>query len=84
MISNLKNYKARIRISTKSKDIVASVSKALEPDLRFIPATQCVAEMYLENTEILFKINASDIASLRAIVNSHVRLADVSYRCLTL
>jgi tRNA threonylcarbamoyladenosine modification (KEOPS) complex Pcc1 subunit len=84
MISNLKSYKARIRISTKSKDIAASVSKALEPDLRFIPATQCVAEMYLENTEILFKINASDIASLRAIVNSHVRLADVSYRCLTL
>jgi tRNA threonylcarbamoyladenosine modification (KEOPS) complex Pcc1 subunit len=84
MISNLKSYKARIRISTKSKDIAASVSKALEPDLRFIPATQCVAEIYLENTEILFKINASDITSLRAIVNSHVRLADVSYRCLTL
>jgi tRNA threonylcarbamoyladenosine modification (KEOPS) complex Pcc1 subunit len=38
----------------------------------------------LKNSDIVFTIETNDIASLRASVNSYIRLADASYKCITL
>lgn len=84
MTLNLKSFKARIKVSTRSKRVAAGICHALAPDIRLTPSTDCRAEISLENSEIVFKIETSDIASLRASINSYLRLADASYKCLTL
>jgi tRNA threonylcarbamoyladenosine modification (KEOPS) complex Pcc1 subunit len=84
MTLNLKSYKARIKISARSQREAAGIYRALEPDLRLMPSTGCRAEISLKNSEIIFRTETSDIASLRASINSYLRLADTSYKCLTL
>jgi tRNA threonylcarbamoyladenosine modification (KEOPS) complex Pcc1 subunit len=84
MTLTLKGYKARIKVSAKSKRIAAAVRDALAPDLRLMPTLNRRAEISLKNADVIFKIETSDIASLRASINSYLRLADASYKCLTL
>ena len=84
MTLNLKSYKARIKVSTRSKRVAAGICHALAPDLRLTPSTGSRAEIFLKNSEVIFKIETSDIASMRASINSYLRLADASYKCLTL
>src|SRR5215216_4212677 len=64
--------------------LAAGICRALAPDLRFPPSTGSRAEIFLKNSEVIFKIETSDIASMRASINSYLRLADASYKCLTL
>ena len=80
----LKSCRARIRVSAKSRRAAASIRDALAPDLKRLPKIEGRAEISLINSDVIFDIETSDIASLRATVNSYVRLADASYRCLTL
>jgi tRNA threonylcarbamoyladenosine modification (KEOPS) complex Pcc1 subunit len=84
MTLNSRSYKARITVSTRSSHIAASVCHALAPDLQLMPTTDCISELFLENSSVIFKIETSDIASLRANINSYLRLTDASYKCLTL
>jgi tRNA threonylcarbamoyladenosine modification (KEOPS) complex Pcc1 subunit len=84
MTLNLKSYKARIKVTTTSKRVAGGICHALAPDLRLLPSTGCRAEISLKNSEVVFKIETKDIASLRASINSYLRLADASYKCLTL
>ncbi len=84
MTLNLKSYKARIKVSARSKRVAAGICNALAPDLRLTPPTGSRTEIFLENSEIIFKVETSDIASMRASINSYLRLADASYNCLTL
>ena len=85
MTSSLKGYKAKIKVSAKSKYKAAAVCNALAPDLHVIPKTNSSrTEISLKNSDIILKIETSDIASLRASVNSYLRLADTSYKCLAL
>jgi tRNA threonylcarbamoyladenosine modification (KEOPS) complex Pcc1 subunit len=84
MTLNSKSYKARITVSTRSNRIAASICQALAPDLRLMPTTDCIPEISLKSSKVIFKIETSDIASLRASINSYLRLADASYKCLTL
>lgn len=84
MILNSKSYKARITISARSNRIAASICHALAPDLRLMPAADCRSEISLKNSKVIFKIETSDIASLRASINSYLRLTDASHKCLTL
>jgi tRNA threonylcarbamoyladenosine modification (KEOPS) complex Pcc1 subunit len=84
MTLNSKSYKARITVSTKSSRIAASICHALAPDLRLMPASDCIPEISIKSSKVIYKIETSDIASLRASVNSYLRLADASYKCLTL
>ena len=84
MTLNLKNYKARVKICTRSKRTAAGISRALAPDLRLMPSTRSRAEISLKNSEVILEIETGDIASLRASINSYLRLAGASYRCLTL
>lgn len=84
MTLNSKSYKARITVSTRSSRIAASICHALAPDLRLMPTSDCVPEISIKRSKVIYKIETSDIASLRASVNSYLRLADASYKCLTL
>jgi tRNA threonylcarbamoyladenosine modification (KEOPS) complex Pcc1 subunit len=84
MTLNLKSYRARIRVCTRSKLVAAGISDALAPDLRLMPSTGSRAEISVKNSEVIFKIETNDIASLRASINSYLGLADASYKCLTL
>ena len=84
MILNLKSYKARIKVSTRSKRVAAGICHALAPDLRHMSSTSSRAEIFLKNSQVIFKIETSDIASMRASINSYLRLADASYKFLTL
>jgi tRNA threonylcarbamoyladenosine modification (KEOPS) complex Pcc1 subunit len=79
-----KSYKARITVSTRSSRIAASICHALAPDLRLMPGGDCIPQISLKSSEVIYKIETNDIASLRASVNSYLRLADASYKCLTL
>jgi tRNA threonylcarbamoyladenosine modification (KEOPS) complex Pcc1 subunit len=84
MTSTLKSYRAKIKISPRSRRVATSIRDALAPDLRLLPKTEGRAEISLKNSDIVFTIETGDIASLRASVNSYIRLADASYKCITL
>jgi tRNA threonylcarbamoyladenosine modification (KEOPS) complex Pcc1 subunit len=84
MTLSLKSYKARIKVSTRSKRLAAGICQALAPDLRITPSNGSRAELFLKNSEVIFKLETSDIASMRASINSYLRLADASHKCLTL
>jgi tRNA threonylcarbamoyladenosine modification (KEOPS) complex Pcc1 subunit len=81
---NLKSYKARIKVSARSKRVAAGIYDALAPDLRLMSSTSSRVEIFLKNSQLIFEIETSDIASMRASINSYLRLADASYKCLTL
>ncbi|HEV8405307.1 MAG TPA: KEOPS complex subunit Pcc1 [Nitrososphaera sp.] len=80
----LKSYRAKIRISTKSRRVATSIRDALAPDLKRLPKTEGRAEISLKNSDVIFTIETVDIASLRASINSYIRLGDASYKCITL
>jgi tRNA threonylcarbamoyladenosine modification (KEOPS) complex Pcc1 subunit len=84
MTLTLKNCRARVRLSTKSKRIAASISAALAPDLSRLPKgdESDSTEICLDGYDVLFNTKTDDIATLRASINSYLRLADTSYRCL--
>lgn len=84
MTLNLKSYKARIKVTATSKRVAAGICHALAPDLRLMPSAGYKAEISLKNSEVIFSIETRDIASLRASINSYLRLANASYKCLTL
>jgi tRNA threonylcarbamoyladenosine modification (KEOPS) complex Pcc1 subunit len=84
MTLTLKGYKSKIKVSAKSKRIAAAVCDALAPDLYFMSKTDGRAKICLKNSDFVFEIETSDIATLRANINSYLRLADASYKCLTL
>ena len=85
MTLTLKNCRAKIRLSTKSKRAANSICAALSPDLSWIPkeSGKGGSKIFINNYDVFFKIGVvDDVATLRAIINSCLRLADASYRCL--
>lgn len=81
---NLKSYNARIKLSATSKRKAAGICQALAPDVTVTPLSGTRAEIFLENYEVTLKIETNDIASIRATINSYLRLAEASYKCLSL
>ncbi|HXV45043.1 MAG TPA: KEOPS complex subunit Pcc1 [Nitrososphaera sp.] len=84
MTSTLKSYRAKIKISPRSRRVAVSIRDALAPDLKRLPKAEGRTEISLKNSDIIFTIETNDIASLRASVNSYIRLADAAYKCITL
>lgn len=80
----LKSCRARIRVSARTRRAAASIRDALAPDLGRLPKTDGTAEISLKNSDVIFTIETGDVASLRASVNSYIRLAEASYKCTTL
>ncbi len=60
-----------------------SIYSALAPDLEKLQGKDESLKLEYSGSGITFSIETDDIASLRANVNSYLRLVDASYRCLT-
>jgi tRNA threonylcarbamoyladenosine modification (KEOPS) complex Pcc1 subunit len=65
--------------------VLASIYAALKPDVGAKgklaePGTK--AKISLEQKTMIFNIRSNDIATLRASLNSYLRLADASYKCI--
>jgi tRNA threonylcarbamoyladenosine modification (KEOPS) complex Pcc1 subunit len=83
MTLTLKSCKARIKVSLSNKRTANSLRAALSPDLSCLPKEgEGSARISLYKSSVIFKIEAEDISSLRANINSNLLLADASYRCL--
>ena len=83
----LKNYKARIQISFKapvyrSSLIAKSIYSALNPDTKFSSDSGLRARISVDISNVFIEIETNDIPSLRAAINSYLRLANASYRCI--
>lgn len=80
----LKSCRARIMVSAKSRRAAASIRDALAPDLERLPKAEGRAEISLKSSDVIFTIETGDVVSLRANINSYIRLVDASYKCTTL
>lgn len=74
------NYRAEISIRGGRK--ARAVYSALAPDLDILRGKDERLELSLSRTLITFSLVTEDLASLRANVNSYLRLADASLKCL--
>ena len=80
----LKNCKAKIRLSPKSARVADSICAALAPDLSHLPKEEDErTNICLDGSNIMFDTKTDNIATLRASINSYLRLADASYRCIS-
>ncbi len=71
-------------VSAKSRRAAASIRDALAPDLERLPKAEGRAEISLKSSDVIFTIETGDVVSLRANINSYIRLVDASYKCTTL
>jgi tRNA threonylcarbamoyladenosine modification (KEOPS) complex Pcc1 subunit len=84
----LKNYKGKIQISFKKlansecKLIAKSVSCALRSDTKFSTDPKARARISADSSNVFIEVHADDIPSLRACINSYLRLAYASYKCV--
>lgn len=81
-ILTLKSYKASIKLLSKDKHIAASICTALVPDLESLQKDEDRVEVFLDGPSIVFKIETENIATLRASLNTYLRLSAASYECL--
>ena len=77
---------AKSASSPHDSAVLASMYSALKPDVGAKgklsePGTK--AEIALERNSIIFGIESKDLATLRATLNSYLRLADASYKCIS-
>ncbi|HKU48847.1 MAG TPA: KEOPS complex subunit Pcc1 [Nitrososphaera sp.] len=79
----MKSCTAEIVISAKSRRIASSIRDALSPDLSILPGNGQSAKLSLKGSNIILKFESSDLASLRAGLNSALLLASASFRCIT-
>jgi len=87
MISISKSYKARIQISFKARAhkstlIAKSIYSALNPDTKISSDSEAITRISVHANNLFIEIEADNIASLRAIINSYLRLINVSYKCI--
>lgn len=59
-----------------------SVFLALSPDMNKLEGSDERLAMLRKDSSVIFNIETDDIASLRANVNSYLRLLDASIRCI--
>ena len=86
-MSTSKNYKARIQISFeapahKSTLIAKSIYSALNPDTKVSSDSEAITRISVHVNNLFIEIEADNIASLRAMINSYLRLINVSYKCI--
>jgi len=87
----LKGPRANIRIQVtidnvspeSSFRIGNAITSALQPETRFLTSSEEI-RVYARNGAIFVDISASDIQSMRAIVNTFIRLLNLSYLSLNL
>jgi tRNA threonylcarbamoyladenosine modification (KEOPS) complex Pcc1 subunit len=77
-----KSCRSEITVRVKGQK-ARSIYSALAPDLEKLEGKDESLALEYSGAGIVFSIETDDIASLRANVNSYLRLVDASYRCLT-
>ena len=88
MTSILKNYKASVQISFKNKpvSIRSSIAKcicsALKPETELLSYSREKIKISSDSSNVFIEIWADNIPSLRANINSYLRLIDTSYKCI--
>ena len=86
-MSTSKSCKARIQISfkrstSKSSLIVKSIYSALNPDIKSSPDPVVKTGACLYNSNLYIDMETNDVPSLRALINSYLRLANASYKSI--
>ncbi|WP_415282895.1 KEOPS complex subunit Pcc1 [Candidatus Nitrososphaera sp. FF02] len=77
-----KSCRSEITIKVKGPK-ARSIYSALAPDLEKLQGRDESIGLDCSGSDVTFSMETDDIASLRANVNSYLRLVDASYRCLT-
>lgn len=75
-----KNCRAEIKIRAGKR--ARPVYSALAPDMEKLRGKNERLEMSLRKSFITFSIETDDLASFRANLNSYLRLADASIKCI--
>ncbi|AIF83414.1 hypothetical protein NTE_01346 [Candidatus Nitrososphaera evergladensis SR1] len=79
-----KACRAEIRIRVKEPSKARPIYSALAPDLKKLQGKNERLGLTVSGSSLGFSIETDDLASLRANVNSYLRLVDAAHRCLTL
>ena len=88
MTSILKNYKASMQISFKNKpvsirsSIAKSICYALKPDTKLSSCSKEKVKISSDVSNVFIEIESDNIPSLRATINSYLRLINTSYKCI--
>jgi len=81
------NIRIRITLDNLSPEISSNIgntiSNALKPETRFLSGDEKI-RITSKNGVISLNIRANDIQSIRAIVNTYIRLLSLSYMSLNL
>lgn len=72
----------RAEITIRAGKSARPVYSALAPDMKKLQGKNERLDISLHGTFIAFSIETDGIASLRANVNSYLRLADASLKCI--
>lgn len=78
-----KACKAEIRIRVKGPK-ARPIYSALAPDLKKLEEKNERLGLTVSGSCLTFSIETDDLASLRANINSYLRLVDAAHRCLSL
>jgi KEOPS complex subunit Pcc1 len=76
-----KSCRSEIRVRA-SEPAAKSIYLALSPDMKKLEGTGERLALSRKGSSIIFKVETDDIASLRANINSYLRLVDASHRCI--
>lgn len=72
----------RAEVTVRAGKSARSVYFALAPDMKKLQGKDEKLAMSLQGSFIIFSMETDDLASLRANVNSYLRLADASLKCI--
>jgi tRNA threonylcarbamoyladenosine modification (KEOPS) complex Pcc1 subunit len=89
MTSTSKNYKSNMKISFKNKSVATQshiakcICSALKPDTKLSSDSNEKIKISSDASNVFIEIEADNIPSLRASINSYLRLINISYKCIT-
>jgi tRNA threonylcarbamoyladenosine modification (KEOPS) complex Pcc1 subunit len=89
MTSTPKNYKSNMKISFKNKSVATQgriakcICAALKPDTKRSSNSSEKIKISSDASNVFIEIEADNISSLRASINSYLRLINTSYKCIT-
>ena len=66
-----------------SSSIINTITNALEPETRFVSGTEKIS-ITAKNEVVFINIITHDLQSMRAIINTYIRLLSLSYLSLNL
>ena len=88
MTSIQKNYKSSMKISFKNKSVTTQgpiakcICSALKPDTKLSSDSREKIKISSDASNLFIQIEADNIPSLRASINSYLRLINTSYKCI--